>query len=117
MIYILTNIAWEQRIFPETMEVEAESKEDAIDVASDMIGFCIKNAVVEKKEAEPQEKPFGCPRCGGQSVEADCPKAWRVVCYDDSGEVIDCETDQGTEVTNERCANCGHPFVESEWKK
>lgn len=32
------------------------------------------------------------------------------------GEVIDCESDQGTEVTNERCANCSHPFVESEWR-
>jgi len=116
MIYVLTNIMWDESTFPETMEVEAESEEDAINVAYDMTGFCIKNAVVEKKEAEPQEKPFGCPRCGGRDVEADCPSAWRVVYYDDSGEVADSETDQGTEVANERCVNCSHPFVESEWR-
>lgn len=58
---------------------------------------------------------FCCPFCGSQQVESDCPKAWRVITYNDNGEVIDCDTDQGSEIANERCATCSKPFVEEEW--
>lgn len=58
---------------------------------------------------------FGCPKCGCQSVEEDCPKAWRVVHYDDNGEIVDCESDSGIEAFNSRCADCGLSFNNHEW--
>lgn len=56
--YILTNIQWDREVdgkivdidLPNTMTVDAESEDDAVDVASDETGFCIYNATVRRAE-------------------------------------------------------------------
>lgn len=52
MLYILTNIEWdtdgESVDLPTRMEVEARDADSAIDVASEITGFCIFSSNVER---------------------------------------------------------------------
>lgn len=58
---------------------------------------------------------FKCPKCDCQSLEEDLPNAYRIVMYNDNGDVINCETEQGYAVINSRCADCSYPFKPEEW--
>jgi hypothetical protein len=56
--YIISDIEWDKEIdgeiqnvdLPETVEVEADDPDAAIDAASDIYGFCIHNAQVQVRE-------------------------------------------------------------------
>lgn len=56
MKFLLTGIKWDKEVdgeiqkvdLPERMEVEAEGEDSAVDVASDMTGYCIFSAYVEE---------------------------------------------------------------------
>lgn len=62
-------------------------------------------------------RPFGCPKCGSQKVEAEVPNASQVRYYSDEGEVVDADTDFGDRLVNERCADCEEPFDPSKWRQ
>ncbi len=50
--FLVSEIGWdtdgEEVCLPTSMEVEAEDSDSAVDVASDMTGFCIFRACVEE---------------------------------------------------------------------
>lgn len=60
---------------------------------------------------------FGCPECGCKSVIEDCPEAWQITHYDDSGEIVDSESDGGNSAINGRCAECDHKFEADSWRR
>lgn len=50
--YIVSDIVWDggdSFDLPTRMEVQAEDSDSAVDVASDITGWCIKSASVEEK--------------------------------------------------------------------
>jgi hypothetical protein len=54
----LTNIEWDKEVdgeiqdvdLPESMQVEAEDEDSAVDVASDITGYCILSVSVEREQ-------------------------------------------------------------------
>jgi len=56
-----------------------------------------------------------CPHCGGFAVVATIPTCTRVRIFESNGNVS--KTEHSGDATDERCSDCGAPYLAAEWER